>query len=140
MPLRGEVFTGPLTKPVRGARVLDKEKADADREKDEAEIRKIVRRRDSGRCRIAVPHKCRGPLECIHIVDKSLGGDYTTANLILGCRWIHRQSAISIHQKTVQVVTETPRGADGPCQFYARDESGWFMTAREVAIHRLERD
>lgn len=131
----------PQPRPARGAHVLAKEKADAERERCEEEIRRKVRRRDWWRCRIAVPHKCRGPIECAHIVDASLGGDYSTANLIAACRWIHRHGPVSVHQKRVQVVPETRRGADGPCAFYARDDEGaWYMTARETAIHRLERD
>lgn len=138
--MRGEpVFLVPA-KPERGARVLAKEKDDAKREAAEVEIRKAVRKRDGGRCRIAIPHKCRGPLECAHVVDASLGGEYEAANLVLCCRWIHRQGAISVHQKRVEMEPQTARGADGPLGFYRREGEERWLVVREVRIHQLERD
>lgn len=130
-----------LARPERGARVLSKEKSDAEAKAHEIAVKTEVKRLDGFKCRIAVPHKCRGGLEAAHILDASLGGEMTPENLISACRWIHRQGAVSIHQKRVRVEPETPRGGRGPCAFWVKDEDGqWFMAARERLLHVLERD
>jgi hypothetical protein len=134
-------------KPKRGAAILEREKADAEREAHERQIAKLVKARDV-RCRWPEAHKCRGgQLEAVHIVDKSLTGSTSTDNEITLCPWLHRRGPESIHGKQLKVEKETPRGADGPLSFWRQtgtfDELGqpvYALVAREVRPFQYERD
>jgi hypothetical protein len=109
---------GGFAKPARGSAVLAREKDDAVREQKEIDVARLVKRRD-GRCRWPEAHTCRGgPLEAVHIVDKSRGGETSTENEITLCPWLHRRGPESIHGKELKVEKETPRGADGPLSFW----------------------
>src|SRR5688572_13742491 len=78
-------------KAPRGSYRLEREQAQAkDRAEDEA-AKKAAKERDGYRCRWPEAHKCRGPLEGAHIVDKSLGGANVRSNILPVCRWIHRK-------------------------------------------------
>lgn len=112
-------WTGPAFKAPRGTRVLAKEKTEREETDDEIEIKKLVRLREGYKCRWPEKHKCRGGLEVIHFVDRSLGGEFVTENLWLGCKWIHRTGPKSIHSKDLAVEPIDPkRGCDGPFKFY----------------------
>jgi hypothetical protein len=129
-----------LQKPARGSRVLAKEDADAERAKREAAVRKDVHRFQP-RCRWPMAHKCRGGLECAHMLDASLGGAYTAENLIRICAWIHRRGPESIHGKQLAIEPQTPRGARDGLLFYRKGDDGiFYLVARETAPYVLERD
>lgn len=125
-------------KQPRGTTTLKKEKADRAEDEVEIEIKKLVRLRD-GTCRWPESHKCRGGLEVIHLKDRSLGGEFVTSNLWLGCKWIHRSGPKSIHSKDLALEPMTKRGMDGPCKFYrqtfaeATGERKRTLVARESA-------
>lgn len=126
-------------KPLRGARVLDKEDADRKAETHEKRVKGLVKKRDR-RCRWPEPHVCRKGFECAHIVDASLLGAMATENLIYVCGWIHRRGPESIHGKQLKVEKDTERGADWTLAFYRRDKSGVYqLVAREVRPGELER-
>lgn len=136
----------PVWKPKRGAAILEREKADAEREKHEREIAKQVKARDKT-CRWPERHKCRGGMEAAHIIDKSRGGDTATHNELLLCAWIHRRGPDSIHGKGLKVETESPQGADGPLSFWRQtgeyDALGqpiYYCVARERSIGVVEKD
>lgn len=127
-------------KPVRGQRVLDKERDDADAKAHEIAVKKAVKRRDVI-CQWPEAHKCRGGLECAHLVDASLGGEMVEENLILLCAWIHRRGPASIHGKQLKVEAETTWGARGPLGFWKKGEDGMFyLVARKFADGSTERD
>lgn len=143
-------WTKPNWKPKRGAAILEREKADAEREAHEREIAKVVKARD-GKCRWPEAHKCRGGLEAAHIVDKGIGGDHglrtTTQGVVTFCAWIHRRGPESIHGKQLKVEKETERGADWTLSFWRQagtfDELGqpiYTLVAREVRPFQYERD
>lgn len=131
----------------RGAAILAREQADADRIAKERKVAKLVKDRD-GRCRWPEAHKCRGgALEAAHIADKSLRGETSTANEITLCPWIHRRGPQSIHGKQLKVEVDTPRGADGPVSFWRQsgeyDALGqpiYYLVARETSCGVVERD
>lgn len=132
-------FPGSFFKGQRGQAVLDKEKKERETEDKEKEVRDAVRERDK-KCRFPLSHRCRGPLEVIHIQDRSTGGPMTSANTFLGCRWLHRAGPISIHGKDIEVRPLTKRGADGAMAFYLkkpsetrRGEFSWQLIAKEVS-------
>lgn len=134
-------------KPVRGSAKLAREKDDADREAKELEVGKAVKARDQWKCRWPEAHKCRGPLEAVHIVDKSRGGETSTRNEVALCAWIHRQGPESIHGKQLKIETETDRGADWTLSFWRKDgtfdalgQPVYGLVAREVRPGELERD
>jgi len=133
------VCVGP--KPSRGQRVLDKEERDAKAKKHELEIKKLVKLRD-GRCRWPEAHKCRGVLEAAHILDASLGGEMTTANLVTLCAWIHRRGPESIHGKQLDIdIEDIKKGANGPLSFWKQDAKGeYYMVNRETAPFVYEID
>lgn len=133
-------FSPVPPKPQRGQRVLDKEKADAEALKKELEVKKAVKRRDVV-CQWPEPHKCRGGLECAHIIDASLGGRMHEENLILLCAWIHRRGPESIHGKQLKIEAETSWGARGPLGFWKKGEDGaYYLVARQRADGTVERD
>jgi hypothetical protein len=140
-------WTEPNWKPKRGAAILDREKADAERVAHERKVSKDVRARDA-RCRWPEAHKCRGGvLEAAHIEDKSLQGPTCTENEVLLCPWIHRRGPESIHGKQLKIEKETERGADWTLSFWRRtdqyDELGqpvYALVAREVRPFQYERD
>lgn len=134
-------------KPARGSSKLAREKDDAERDAKELEVGKAVKVRDNWRCRWPEAHKCRGPLEAVHIVDKSLLGATCTENEVAFCAWIHRQGPASIHGKQLKVEKETARGANGPLSFWRKDgnfdalgQPTYALVAREVRPGELERD
>jgi len=127
-------------KPVRGARVLAKEDDDREAAKLERNVKTLVRRRDV-RCRWPEVHKCRGELECAHIVDASLGGAMATENLFLCCSFLHRRGPETIHGKQLKVEKETLGGADDRLSFWRRTGPGeYVMVARESRPGVIERD
>jgi hypothetical protein len=138
----------PQWKPERGAAILAREKADAERKAHEAEIAKEVKTRDGFKCRWPERHKCRGgALEAAHIVDKSLGGETSTENELAVCPWIHRRGPESIHGKQLKVEKETPLGANGCLSFWRQtgeyDALGqpiYYCVARERQPGVLEKD
>lgn len=114
-------FVGSFFKPPRGTRVLEKEKDDREETAEEIAIKKLVRLRDGKKCRCPWKHKCRGGLEVIHWKDKSTGGLFITANLWLGCKWIHRTGTKTIHSKDIVIVPRNKKlGMDGPVDWFLR--------------------
>lgn len=141
-----DLAPGALQKPARGSLVLAREKADAEREQHERRIAGLVKYRDGFRCRWPEAHTCRGPLEAVHIVDKSLGGETSMENEVALCRWLHRKGPESIHGKQLKIEKETERGANGPLSFWRRtneyDALGqpiYYCVARESAPGIVER-
>lgn len=139
-------YVGAAWKPKRGAAILEREKADAEREAHEREIAKQVKARD-GKCRWPERHKCRGQLEAAHILDKSLGGETSTENEWTCCSWIHRRGPESIHGKELRVDKESRLGANGPLSFWrqtgeydALGQPTYYLVARETQRGVLERD
>lgn len=137
----------PQWKPKRGAAILEREKADAEREAHEREIAKAVKVRDGYKCRWPEKHKCRGGLESAHIIDKSLGGPTSTENELAVCAWIHRRGPASIHGKELRVDKESGLGADGPLSFWRQtgeyDALGqpiYYCVARERSPGVVEKD
>src|SRR5688572_16665815 len=136
-----------LWKPKRGAAILAREKADAEREAHEREIAKQVKTREGFKCRWPEKHKCRGGLEAAHILDKSLGGATSTENELAVCAWIHRRGPASIHGKELRVDKESGLGANGPLSFWKQsgeyDALGqpiYYCVARERSIGVVEKD
>lgn len=136
-------WKGPAFKQPRGTATLKREKADRDESAEEIEIKKLVKLRD-GKCRWPEKHKCRGGLEVIHLKDRSLGGEFVTSNLWLGCKWIHRSGPKSIHSKDLAIEPLTKKGMDGPVKFYrqafaeATGERKRTLVAKESAVGVLE--
>lgn len=95
--------------------------------------------RDGGRCRVC-GRRCdpnalalleRG--ERHHIVYRSRGGEDDAANVVTLCSGCHADQ----HASRLDV-----RGSavDG-IEIWRRDEAGqWFLSQREMAVHRIERD
>jgi hypothetical protein len=112
-------WIGPNFKGPKGSATIAKEKAAAKETAADLLVKKDVRARDK-KCRWPGKHKCRGRLECAHIVDASRGGEMTTANLVLFCQWIHQSGPESIHGKTLEVRILSKKGADGPLSFHRK--------------------
>lgn len=111
-------FPGSFFKAARGTATLKKEKAEKAETDEELLVKKDVRARDV-KCRWPERHRCRHGMEVIHVKDKSLGGEYLSSNLWLGCGWIHRKGLKTIHSKDLAVEPIDPkRGCDGPMKFY----------------------
>jgi hypothetical protein len=133
-------------KPLRGSSTLAREEKRTTAQKQEADAKAEAKQRDGFKCRWPEPHKCRGPLEGAHIVDKSLGGANVAENIVTVCRWIHRAGPESIHGKQLRVDTETPAGANAGLSFWRRDarvdllgQPTYHMVALETAPFVLER-
>lgn len=128
-------------KPLRGARVLEKEEEDARYLALERRVKTAVRKRD-GRCRWPEPHRCRFNLECVHVKDASLMGLMEPWNLILLCGWIHRRGSESIHGKQLRVERETAQDVKHTLfSFWKQDASGeYYLIAREIAPFQYEKD
>lgn len=128
-------------KPLRGTRVLEREAEQAAALIHERRVKAAVKARD-GRCRWPEKHKCRGGLECAHVVDASLGGSMSTENLVLLCSWTHRRGPESIHGKQLKITHESPDGIDPPWfAFWKQDHYGeYYLVARETAPFQYERD
>lgn len=133
-------FKGP-----RGSSVLAKEKDAREETAAEIEIKRQVREREKGKCRWPGKHKCRGGMEAAHIIDASRGGEYSTKNLVLLCKWIHRSGPESIHGKELEVRILTKKGADGPLSFHRKSfsetkagEYTWRTVGKETAPGVLE--
>jgi hypothetical protein len=130
-----------LPKPTRGSAVLEREKHRAEREKAEREAKLAAKARDGFRCRWPLTHKCRGGLEAAHILDASLGGACEPANLVSLCAWLHRRGPESIHGKQLKVEPMTHHHANGPLQFWRKDEDGsFYLVAEERSVGIVERD
>lgn len=136
----------PHWKPERGSSRLEREREDAKRVQDERTVAALVKARDGYRCRWPEAHKCRGPLEAVHIVDKSLGGATSTENELTLCRWLHRQGPESIHGKQLKIEKETERGANAGLSFWRRGDTFdalgqpiYYCVGREVRPFQLER-
>lgn len=134
-------------KPERGSAKLARERDDAERIQHEREIASQVKAREGYRCRWPEAHKCRGPLEAVHIVDKSLLGATCLENEVAFCAWIHRQGPESIHGKQLKVEKETAAGANGALSFWRRDggfdelnQPTYALVGREVRPGQIERD
>ncbi len=122
-------------KPAKGTAWLTSHQRRKDRTNAELTAKAKVRRRDI-KCRW--PRcECRTmtgvPLECAHILDKSLGGENTTANMMLLCRFRH-QGKPSLHSKDLRIEPQTSAGADGLCDFYADIDGEWVCIASERLI------
>jgi hypothetical protein len=112
-------WTGPNFKGPRGSNTIAKEKAAREETQAEIDIKRDVKARDK-KCRWPGKHKCRGGLECAHIIDASRGGECSTKNLVLLCKWIHRSGPESIHGKELEVRILSKKGADGPLSFHRK--------------------
>lgn len=73
-----------------------------------------------------------------HIVYRSAGGENTTANLVTLSAEAHNDE----HQGRLQIVVlDSKLGADGPLEFWRKGEDDqWYLSRREIAIGRPERD
>lgn len=147
LPFLGDQPRCAPPKPQRGSAKLASEQEDAKRLQDERIVASLVKARDGFRCRWPEAHKCRGPLEAAHIVDKSLGGETSTENEVTFCAWVHRQGPESIHGKQLKVEKETAKGARGPLSFWRKDggfdalgQPTYSLVAREIRPFELERD
>lgn len=126
--------------------MLEREKDDAARVKQERDIAAAVRKRD-GRCRWPEVHKCRFGFEAAHVEDKSLCGETSLANELLLCAWIHRRGPESIHGKQLKIEVDKADPVN-PCFSFWRqtdsfDELGqpiYALVAREVRPFEYERD
>lgn len=131
-------------KQPRGTATLKKEKAEREETAAEILIKADVKFRDK-KCRCPLKHKCRGGFEVIHWKDRSLGGEFVTTNLWLGCKFIHRSGPVSIHGKDIDIVPLTKKGMDGPCDWFllTYPEGGGnpkrSLIARESAVGVVEK-
>jgi hypothetical protein len=136
---KGAFFKGP-----RGKATLDKEKAAREETAAELLVKADVKARDRT-CRCPLRHKCRGGMEVIHWKDRSLGGEFSTRNLWLGCAFVHRTGPVSIHGKDIEIEPLTKKGLDGPCAWWLlKYPEGWgkpkrTLIARESAVGVVER-
>jgi hypothetical protein len=77
--------------------------------------------------------------EVAHLDNKKMGGDHglrTSAELMMQLCYWHHQGPRSLHTGHGRVEYLTPAKADGPCAFYALDESDReYMVARELAVN-----
>lgn len=129
-----------LQKPMRGTGVLEREKERATAKQREIEIKREVKRRDVV-CQWPEAHKCRGGLECAHLVDASLGGAMEPENLILLCAWIHRRGPESIHGKQLKIDGESTLGAKGILAFWRKGADGaYYLVARKFTDGTTEKD
>lgn len=138
-------WTGPMFKQPRGAAKLAKEKDDRDETAAEILVKGDVKARDK-KCRWPGRHKCRGGLEAAHIIDASRGGEMSTKNLVLLCKWQHRSGPESIHGKELEIRILTKKGADGPLSFHRKrfsetrhGEYTWQTVGKETAPGVLEK-
>lgn len=102
-----------------------------------------VDKRDNYRCR-ACGSSCNP--EAIDLLEKghrhhleyrSKGGQDVASNLLTLCARCHDAE----HRHVLRVDPQTPYGADGPVEVWRfRQDVGWYLTRRESAIHRVERD
>ena len=125
-----EVFT----KPERGAFRRERHAKVAARESYRAANKRRAKTRDGHKCRW--PHVCvpGDPLESAHLVNLSQGGGDETSNLITLCQRVHT-GAVSLHSGDLRIDPVTSAGADGPCSFLRRTESGrWEVIATERVI------
>ena len=111
-----------------------KRKAIADHEERQ---KTIVRKRDGYRCRWPKCERCEQwhpPIEVAHVIAAKGMGSSTKAQsaadrLMCLCRLTHQLQ----EQHRLDVRPLTPEGTDGPCEFWAMDERGWYCVATEVA-------
>lgn len=121
----------PLPKPLKGSAQLARVERKAAQKRCEAAILREVKRRDRG-CRYP---GCRLPLvlHAAHLRHRGMGGnpsgDRTTRDQVITlCArhhdWYDRLVAIDI-------APLTPRGTDGPCEFFRREGDDWICVGRE---------
>lgn len=103
-----------------------------------ASVCKQVDKRDRGRCRVC-GRRCdpkalsmTDRAERHHIVYRSAGGEDYSHNVVTLCAFCHADQ----HAGRLDV-----RGnADWGIETWRRDEDGWYLSRREVDVHRVERD
>lgn len=114
-------------KPYKGQHAEERSKRKAAKLSARVANKLSAKQRDGYKCRW--PHRCKPGstrLESAHLVNLSQGGTDETSNLITLCVGAH-QGRRSLHSQDKQIDPLTGRGADGPCAFYERDESGKFV-------------
>lgn len=119
---------------------LDKK---AEAEKTWRDCCKAVDARDHRRCRATGKKTDPDAVGLLrghraHIVYRSAGGPDTPENVITLSPEAHNAE----HKNKLRIeFLDQALGANGPCEFWKKDEAGnWFLWRREVAVGRFERD
>ena len=73
-----------------------------------------------------------------HLIYRSAGGADTSANVVTLCFECHNDE----HKSQLDILTvELLKGANGPLEFWRKDDDGqWFLSKRELDVHRVEKD
>jgi hypothetical protein len=126
----------PQPKPT--ARVREKAEKVKQTKAHRAEVAKAVARRDGHRCRCCGTACDPNAMELMkrahqhHIVFRSKGGNDTTENLVSLCAWCHAD----VHAHVLKV----EGNADLGLEFWRYTDGGWFLSKREIAVGKVERD
>lgn len=124
-------------------RVDSKVERDAERDKAWRECCKAVDARDHRTCRCC--ERKTNPDDVglkrghrHHIVYRSAGGKDVAENVVTLCWECHNDE----HKNRLQIVAvTTEQGANGALEFWRKNDDGdWFLSRREIAIGRVERD
>lgn len=122
-------------KPARGEYLRERRQRKMDADAHEKREKAKVRARDKS-CRWP-GCDCKAfrlPLECAHVVAKSLGGSSDADNMILMCVEKHRGTP-SLHSGDLEVRPQTAKGTNGPCDFAVlRADGRWDVIASERLI------
>jgi len=126
-------------RPLRGEYYLERKAKRAVVDNAERTHKKEVRARDRG-CRWpgCECRKLKLRTEVAHLAAKGVGGDHgersEPENLIELCFVKHRGTP-SLHSGDLKIMPRTAVGANGPCDFFQRDEAGVFqLVASERTI------
>ena len=73
-----------------------------------------------------------------HIVYRSAGGQDVPENVITLC-WLEHNDE---HKGQLEIrIVDATLGANGPVEFWRKDDDGlWFLSKRELDVHRIEKD
>jgi len=124
-------------KPLKGEYRLEQKKNARHRKAIEEKVMAEAKRRDRGLCRWTGCEFKDLRVEAAHLEHRGMGGnpalDRTERHKLIALCVRHHQ--LFDHTK-IDVVPIEPRGADGPCEFYTRmDTGGWALVGRERSIH-----
>lgn len=115
-------------KPIKGTFLLERKQRRSELVKREQKIMREAKKRDGNVCRFPMCRHKTLPVDCAHMVHRSLGGnpagDRTQLPILVTlCRIHHGQFDACLVDIQPQ---DSQLGANGPMDFFVRTESGRF--------------
>lgn len=146
VPHAEPVERDPLKKPAKGSGLMERKDRRREIVAVEEAAKDAVRARDKS-CRWPFCENCKRykpRLEAAHNPPKGMGGDHSERSApedMILLDFLTHQGAGGLEQHGKRIEWLTPQRNAGPCQFWAKDDSGaWYLVAEEYALHCYVRD